>query len=69
LKEHNINYIFYEELLNPKVAEILAKETGAKLLMLHGAHNLTKEDFERNVDFISLMEQNLKNFIKGLECK
>ncbi|NWF52427.1 MAG: zinc ABC transporter substrate-binding protein [Nitrospirae bacterium] len=69
LKEYNTNYIFYEELLNPKVAEILAKETGAKILMLHGAHNITKEDFNRNVDFISLMEHNLKNLIIGLECK
>lgn len=69
LKEYNTKYIFYEELVSPKIAEVIAKETGAKLLMLHGAHNITKEDLERNVDFISLMEQNLKNLITGLECK
>ncbi|MGB9715210.1 MAG: metal ABC transporter solute-binding protein, Zn/Mn family [Thermodesulfovibrionales bacterium] len=69
LKEYNTKYIFYEELVSPKVSEVIAKETGARLLMLHGAHNITKEDFKHNIDFISLMEQNLKNLITGLECK
>lgn len=69
LKEHGTKYIYYEELVSPKVAEVIAKETDAKLLLLHGAHNITKDDLDHNVDFITLMEQNLKNLIIGLECK
>ena len=69
LKEHDIKYIFYEELISPKVSEAIARETGAKLLMLHGAHNVTKDEMDRGVTFISLMEQNLNNLKVGLECQ
>jgi zinc transport system substrate-binding protein len=69
LKEHGISYIFYEELIMPKVSEAIAKETGAKLMMLHGAHNITKDEMDRGVTFISLMEQNLSNLKVGLECQ
>jgi zinc transport system substrate-binding protein len=68
MKEHHIKYIFYEELISPKVAEVIARETRTKLLMLHGAHNVTKDEMTRGVTFISLMEQNLDNLKIGLEC-
>jgi zinc transport system substrate-binding protein len=68
IKEHHIKYIFYEELINPKVSEMIAKDTGAKLLKLHGAHNVTKDEFQSGVTFLSLMEQNLRNLKIGLEC-
>jgi zinc transport system substrate-binding protein len=68
LEEHDITYVFYEELLSPKVAEVIARETGAGLLMLHGAHNVTKDEMDRGVTFISLMEHNLNNLRIGLKC-
>lgn len=69
LKKHGLRHIYYEELITPRVAETLAKETGASLLMLHGAHNLTKDEFEKGVTFISLMEENLKRLEVGLQCQ
>lgn len=69
MKENQIQYIYYEELIAPRLANILARETGAKLLKLHGAHNISKEDFERNLSFITVMEKNLKNLKVGLECQ
>lgn len=69
IKEKDVHYIFYEELLNPKVSEIIAKETGAALLKLHGVHNVTKDEFKNKVTFLSLMEDNLVNLKTGLECK
>jgi zinc transport system substrate-binding protein len=69
LKKHGLGHIYYEELITPRVAETIAKETGASLLMLHGAHNLTKDEFEKGVTFISLMEDNLKNLKAGLQCQ
>jgi zinc transport system substrate-binding protein len=68
MKEHDIKYVFYEELISPKVAGTIARETKAKLLMLHGAHNVSKDEMDRGVTFISLMEQNLDNLKTGLEC-
>jgi len=69
IKKDNIGYIFYEELTSPKIAETLSRETSAKLLLLNGAHNLSKEDYEAEVTYISLMEGNLKNLVEGLSCQ
>jgi zinc transport system substrate-binding protein len=68
LREHHLNYIFFEELVSPTVAETIARETGAKLLILHGAHNISKDEWDKHVTFLSLMEDNLKNLKTGLEC-
>lgn len=69
VRDDSIKYIFYEELSSPKIAETIAKETGAQLLLLNAAHNISKEDVSRNVSFLSLMEENRKNLMEGLECE
>ncbi|HCW32101.1 MAG: metal ion ABC transporter periplasmic protein, zinc transport system substrate-binding protein [Candidatus Peregrinibacteria bacterium GW2011_GWE2_39_6] len=68
INENDFKYIFYEELASPKIAETLAKETGAKMLLLHSAHNLSKKDYENNATFLSLMRNNLANLSVGLNC-
>jgi zinc transport system substrate-binding protein len=68
IKAKNIQYIFYEELASPKIAETLSKETNTKMLLLNAAHNLTKEDFENKATFLSIMKDNLKNLKIGLQC-
>ncbi|QVK18698.1 zinc ABC transporter substrate-binding protein [Mycoplasmatota bacterium] len=61
-----IKTIFYEELINPKVAKIISLETGAQMLPLNGAGNVSKEDFKQNVTYLSIMYHNIENFKKGL---
>ncbi|HEX7503759.1 MAG TPA: metal ABC transporter substrate-binding protein [Syntrophales bacterium] len=68
LKQNGSRYLFYEELLDPRVARTIAAETGASLIRLHGAHNLTKEEFDRGETFIGIMDRNLDNLKIGLEC-
>jgi zinc transport system substrate-binding protein len=68
VRNYSIKYIYYEELVAPKVAQVIAKETGCSLLMLHGAHNVTREETESGGTFISLMEKNLENLKAGLQC-
>ncbi|MFA6514554.1 MAG: zinc ABC transporter substrate-binding protein [Patescibacteria group bacterium] len=68
IKENNIKYVFYEELASPKIAEILAGETGTEMLLLNAAHNITKNDFDNNLSFLDIMEGNLINLKIGLEC-
>jgi zinc transport system substrate-binding protein len=67
--EHAIKYIYYEELITPRIADILNKETGAQLLKLNGAHNIGKDDLKQGKTFIGLMEDNLTNLKVGLECR
>jgi len=68
IQEKDIKYIFYEEIITPRIAYVLEKETGVGLLKLHGCHNISKEEMDKGVTFISIMEENLKNLKKGLEC-
>lgn len=68
IKRDHIKYVFYEELTSPKIAQTIAQETGTQMLLLNAAHNVSKEDFENNVSFVSIMRDNLNNLKIGLEC-
>ncbi|OHD53201.1 MAG: hypothetical protein A2096_14655 [Spirochaetes bacterium GWF1_41_5] len=68
VKEKNIKYIYYEELLSPKLAYMLSKETGCALLLLHAAHNVGREEIKKNITYFDIMTGNIENLKKGLEC-
>ena len=57
----DLNVIFTEEAVNPRVSEIIADEIGAKVLILSPI-----EIYEKNSDYIKRMEQNLSNLKKEL---
>ncbi len=65
VREHGCTTAYYTELSNRVVAEALREETGVKLLELHSAHNVTKEDFENGVTYVELMHRNAENLAKG----
>lgn len=66
IKANNIPAIYYEELITPKIAQMISEETGAQMLLLHSCHNVSKEDFNNGVTYLSLMEQNVENLKIGL---
>lgn len=68
VKKNNIKYVFYEKMTSPKIAETIAHETNAKMLLLNAAHNVTREDIDTNVSFFSIMKENLVNLKTGLQC-
>lgn len=69
IKKNNIHYVFYEELTSPKIAETIARETDAKILLLNAAHNVTKDQFERGVSFFDILHADLEQLKIGLECR
>jgi len=69
LKQSGQKYIYYEELLDPKVARIVAGETGARLMLLHAAHNISKSELRRGLSFFEIMEENLRKLKIGLVCQ
>lgn len=69
MKTADSKYIFYEELLEPRVARTIAESTGAKLLLLHGAHNISKEELEKSVTYLEIMEGNLQRLKLALNCQ
>ena len=66
LNEADIKVIYYEELVDPKVATVISKETGAKMLLLHGAHNISKEELENNITYLDIMYKNMEKLKEGL---
>ncbi len=62
----DIPVVYYEELTDPKVTRLICAETGAKPLLLHSCHNVSKEELETGVTYLSLMEQNLANIKEGV---
>jgi zinc transport system substrate-binding protein len=69
MRANGLKYVYSEELLSPRSAETLARETGATVLLLHGAHNISRDDLAKGVTFISLMKKNLEQMRIGLQCR
>lgn len=61
-------YVFSETLSNPKIAEMIANETGASVLELNPAGNISRDAFERGMTFSDIMESNLSRLKTGLGC-
>lgn len=67
IKKDKIPVIYYAEIEDPKVARSISAETGAKMLLFHSCHNVTKEEFESGATYLSLMKQNAENLKEGLK--
>jgi zinc transport system substrate-binding protein len=68
VKANELKYVYAEELVSPRIADMIAKETRVKILMLHGAHNISKDDLAGGATFIGLMRKNLESLKLGLGC-
>ena len=66
VREEQIPAVYYLELSSHRVAEIISEETGAKPLLFHSCHNVTRREFESGVTYLQLMEQNVVNLREGL---
>jgi len=69
IRSSGATYLFAEELLSPRLAETLAQEAGVRIVTLHGAHNLSRDELEKGATFFDLMETNLERLQKGLQCR
>ncbi|OGR42112.1 MAG: zinc-binding protein [Elusimicrobia bacterium GWA2_56_46] len=69
VRKDGVKFIFYEELASPKIAETIAGETGARMLLLNAAHNIGRDQVERGVSFFDILQKNLDTLKTGLECE
>jgi len=65
-REHQVKTIFFETLVDPKIAQTIADEIGAKTDVLNPLEGLTDEDISKGLDYISIMELNLAALVKAL---
>lgn len=68
IKQNQINVVFAEELVDPKLAQVLADEAGAQILLLSPLEGVSQDELAAGTSYIAKMEENLKNIKIALEC-
>lgn len=66
MNDTGLKVIYYEELVDPKVSRVIADQTGAEMMLLHGAHNLSKDELASGITYLQIMTDNLEKLKKGL---
>ena len=60
VKEENLPIVFTIEFSNGKIADAICEATGAKKMLFNSGHNITKDQLESGVTYLSLMEENVQ---------
>jgi zinc transport system substrate-binding protein len=66
VREKGFTTIYFEELVNPRVAEVIVRETGVEMKLLHGIHNVSSTEMIEEFSYIDGMEMNRENLAAGL---
>ena len=66
VRDEEIPVVFYIELSNRAIATTIAEDTGAVLLELHSAHNVSLADFNAGVTYLDLMWRNVEHLREAL---
>lgn len=67
VKDEKIPAVYFLELSSHRVSEIIGEETGAKVMLLHSCHSVTRREFDSGITYVDLMMQNAENLRKGLD--
>ncbi len=68
IRKHSVKVIYYETLVSPRVAAAIAREVGARTLVLNPLEGLTDKEQRAGKDYLSIMEDNLRSLVAGLDC-
>jgi zinc transport system substrate-binding protein len=66
VKNEKVPVIFHIELSNERMADTISEATGAKKLLLHSCHNVTKSDFHNGATYLELQKANVLNLKEAL---
>ena len=66
VRDEEIPVVFYTEFSNRMIANTIAEDTGATLLELHSAHNVSAADFAAGVTFLDIMWRNVEHLREAL---
>lgn len=68
-RRYDIRVIYYEPLVSPRIAEVIAREVGASLRVLNPLEGLTIEEQHQGKNYFTVMHENLRNLAEGLDCR
>lgn len=66
VKQHQISWILFESSPSQKLAEVLARETGAKTALLHPLESLSETELRAGKDYLAVMRDNLETLRQAL---
>ncbi|MCL1813182.1 MAG: metal ABC transporter substrate-binding protein [Treponema sp.] len=66
IRDEKIPVVFHIELSNERMANTISEETGAKKLLLHSCHNITKRDFDAGLGYLTIQRNNIINLREAL---
>lgn len=66
VKSEQIPVVFTIEFSNGKIADTICESTGAEKLSLYSCHNVTKQQMEDGVSYLSMMTENVESLRKAL---
>ena len=69
VKDNDIKVIFSEDLVDPRLAEVIADEANAQVMLFSPLEALSQEEAGSNVSYIDKMEENLDSLKVALECQ
>jgi zinc transport system substrate-binding protein len=69
VKERGVTTIYYETLVSPRIAETVARETGAQVAVLDPIEGLTPGEIANGEDYFTRMRANLRALEEGLGCR
>lgn len=69
VRESGATTVFFETLLSPRIAETVARETGARTAVLNPIEGLTEDELARGENYFSVMRENLATLRKALGCR
>jgi zinc transport system substrate-binding protein len=69
VRARSVTTIYFETLVSPRIADTVARETGAKTAVLDPIEGLTNEELARGADYFTLMRENLAALRAGLGCR
>ena len=69
LKTLETRTVFYDPIENKKIAETIARETGATLAALSPGHTVSKQEFDAGITFFDILTHNLSALRSGLSCQ
>jgi zinc transport system substrate-binding protein len=69
IESKQLKYIFFESLVDPKLSDTIARETGAKTSVLYTIEGLSSQEQQKGETYISLMRKNLQHLRTAMECQ
>jgi zinc transport system substrate-binding protein len=68
-RRQGVQAVFYETSVAPDLARAIAREIGARTLVLNAGHNPTRAELMQGRGFFDIMRKNLERLRDGLGCR